>query len=172
MRTHEKLKWKDIKKKVKNMQGQRPKSEHCVKNAVQRMATSGQKGVAITSYKNCGRQRKLTELEAQKVIDYVRKWRKKLFCTCLHIKRELKLDVGVKTIARTLNRRGYYWRKVPNKGPLSDDHLQKRKEFVEKHLNHSPAWWVDNMHLVIDGVTLTKAPKKLSSRHCLQKPNL
>ena len=119
------------------------------------------------------------------VVDYVRLWRKKLFCTCPHIKRELKLDCSVTTIARTLNRllflfcfclappsfcksfpnrHDYHWRQVSHKSPLSVEHLQKRKEFVEKHLHHRPAWWVGNMHLVFDGVTLTKAPKKLSSR--------
>ena len=35
---------------------------------------------------------------------------------------------------------------------------------MDKHLHHRPGWWVENMHLVFDGVTLTKAPKKLSSR--------
>ena len=35
---------------------------------------------------------------------------------------------------------------------------------MDKHLHHRPAWWVENMHLVFDGVTLTKAPRKLSSR--------
>ena len=28
------------------------------------------------------------------VVDYVQKWRRKLFCTCDHIKKELKLDVS------------------------------------------------------------------------------
>ena len=104
MRTQQKLKWKDVLAKVKNIEGKRPKSEHCVKNAVQRVVASGKKGVAITNYKNCGRHKKLSQKEAKMVVDYVRLWRKKLFCTCPHIKRELKLDCSVTTIARTLNR--------------------------------------------------------------------
>ena len=50
MRMVQKEKWKDIQSKVKNMEGKRPKSEHCVKNAVQRVNASGKKGVAMTNY--------------------------------------------------------------------------------------------------------------------------
>ena len=88
MRMAQKERWKDIQSKVKNMEGKRPKSEHCVKNAVQRVQASGKKGFANTSYKNCGCKRKLTPGEEKLVVDYVKKWRRKLFCTCLHIKRE------------------------------------------------------------------------------------
>ena len=104
MRAHEKLKWSVIQARAKNMEGTRPKSEHCVKNAVRRVAASGKKGVATTNYKNCGRKKKLTKQEEKMVIGFVRKWRRKLFCTCLHIKRELKPDVSAVTVGRTLNR--------------------------------------------------------------------
>ena len=164
MRLVQRAKWKDIQGKVKNMQGKRPKSQHAVKNAVQRVQASGKKGVAVTNYKNCGCKRSLTPEEEKKVADYVQKWRKKLFCTCNHIKKELKLDVGRMTIVRTLKRAGYHWRQVPKKSPIKEEHLKIRKVFVDKHLHHRPAWWVENMHLVFDGVTLTKAPRKLSSR--------
>lgn len=164
MRVVQKKKWKDIQGKVKNMEGKRPKSQHCVKNAVQRVQASGKKGVAMTNYKNCGRKRKLTPEEEKKVVGYVHQWRTKLFCTCDHIKKELELDVGRLTILRTLGRHGYQWRQVPKKSPIKPEHIQMRKEWVDKHLRHRPAWWVDNMHLVFDGVTLTKAPRKLSAR--------
>ena len=108
MRMVQKEKWKDIQSKVKNMEGKRPKSEHCVKNAVQRVQASGRKGVALTNYKNCGRKRKLTPEQEKMVVDYVQKWRKKLFCTCQHIKKELKLDVDRLTILRTLARHDYH----------------------------------------------------------------
>ena len=60
MRMVQKEKWKDIQSKVKNMEGKRPKSEHCVKNAVQRVHASGKKGVAMSTNKNCGRKKALT----------------------------------------------------------------------------------------------------------------
>ena len=164
MRVVQKAKWKDIQSKVKNMEGKRPQSEHCVMNAVQRVQASGRKGVAVTFYKNCGRKRKLTPQEEKNVVEYVQKWRRKLFCTCEHIKKELKLDVSRLTVLRTLGRHGYQWRQVPKKSPIKTEHLQMRKEWVDKHLGHRPAWWVENMHLVFDGVTLTKAPRKLSAR--------
>ena len=87
-RVKEKMKWNDIKKKVKNLQGKTPKSEHCVKNAVQRVTAAGKKGVAKTNYKNCGRKKALTPEEAKKVVDFVKSWRKKVFCTCRHIRGE------------------------------------------------------------------------------------
>ena len=36
--------------------------------------------------------------------------------------------------------------------------------FVEAHINHAPAWWRRNIGLVLDGVTLTRAPKPLSGK--------
>ena len=79
MRVVQKANWKDIQSKVKNMEGKIPKSEHCEKNVVQRVQVSGRKGVAMTKYKNCGRKRKLTPEEEENVVEYVQKWRRKLF---------------------------------------------------------------------------------------------
>ena len=141
MRVVQHAKWKDIRSKVKNMEGKTPKSEHCVKNAVQRAKASGRKGVAMTNYKNCGRKRKLSLQEEKNVVEYVRKWRRKLFCTCQHIKKELKLDVGRLTILRILGRHDYHWRHVPRKSPIKPEHLQMKKEFVDKHLHHRSARW-------------------------------
>ena len=50
------------------------------------------------------------------------------------------------------NRAKFHWRQVPKKQPLSEAQLKKRKEFVDKHIDYSPEWWVNNMDLVIDGV--------------------
>ena len=35
---------------------------------------------------------------------------------------------------------------------------------VEKYGDHTPEWWVANMDLIFDGVTLTKAPQCCSNR--------
>ena len=159
-----KMKWGEIQKKVRDLQGKTPESDHCVRNAIRRAAAAGKKGVAKTNYKNCGRKKALTPEEEKKVVDFVRTWRKKVFCTCRHIRGELKLAVSLSTIGRALNRHGYYWRAVPKKTPLSEDQLKKRKQFVDQYGHHSPEWWVDNIDLVFDGVTLTKAPQSLSKR--------
>ena len=94
----------------------------------------------------------------------MQKWRRKLFYICKHIKQELKLNVGRMTVLRTLGRHGYHWRQVPKKSPFKPEHLQMRNDRVDKQLRHRPDWWVENKHLVFDGVTLTKAPRKLSER--------
>ena len=44
---------------------------------------------------------------------------------------------------------------------LSEKELQQRKDWVNKYVDKSPAWWQENMNLVLDGVTLTMPPKTL-----------
>ena len=65
---------------------------------------------------------------------------------------------------RTLNKHGLYWRPVARKSPLSAEQLAARKVFVEKYGGHTSQWWLRNVGLVFDGVTLTKAPRTLSGR--------
>ena len=171
MRKEAKWKWKDIRRKVKTVEGKTPKSEHAVKNAVKRIMNTKAAGTPTTGYKNCGRRYgpdggkyKLTEKQRNEVVKFVKAWRNKRFCTCRYIKQELKLDCTLRTIARVLNRAKFYWRPVAKKSPLKPAHLQLRKQFVDKYLHHSSSWWQENMHLVFDGVTLTKAPKNLDTR--------
>lgn len=171
MRKVQKKKWKDIRLLVKTIQGKRPQSEHAVKNAVGRVDHAGPAGIATTKYKNCGRRygedgRKylLTEKQERDVVAFVKKWRNKRFCTCKYIKRELKLEATPRTIARALNRNKFHWCQVSSKSPLTSKQLKQRKAWVLRFLEKSPAWWVQNMHLVFDGLTLTKAPKSLDLR--------
>lgn len=165
------MKWKEIRKKVKTVEGKAPQSEHAVRNAVERVARTPRRGIPTTNYKNSGRRYgpdgrrcMISEKDVKALVQFVKQWRNKRFCTCRYIKQELKLDCTLRTVARTLNRNGFYWRQVARKSPLSPKHLQMRKDFVRKHLHHSPGWWQENMHLVLDGVTLTKAPKSLDAR--------
>jgi len=71
------------------------------------------------SYKNCDRKRVLTAEDEAAVIDFVKKWRGKRFCTCRYIAQSLKLRVGRKAISRVLNRHVYVWRPVPKIRGLS-----------------------------------------------------
>ena len=111
-----------------------------------------------------GEKNKLTKAQEEQVVAFVKKWRHKFFCTGPYIKLELKLEASVRTIRRTLNRHGFYWRAVAKKTPLTPPQLAERKAFVTKHLNHTPGWWQEQMSLVLDGVTLTKAPQSLTGR--------
>ena len=86
MRKKQKMKWKDIKKQVKTIEGKRPASEHAVKNAVTRMDTAGARGVATTKYENCGRRYgkdggkyMLTPQQTKQVVEFVKQRRKKGF---------------------------------------------------------------------------------------------
>ena len=165
------MKWKDIQKKVKNIQGKRPDSDHCVRNAVGRVEAAGSKQLPTTKYKNSGRRygsdggKYLLSAKQQKdVVEFVKKWRSKRFCTCKYIKREMKLDATPRTIARALNRADFHWRQVVKKSPLTKKQLQQRRVWVNTYIKKDEQWWRQNMHLIFDGVTLTKAPKSLDSR--------
>ena len=156
-------KWHEIRAEVRNVQRKVP-SFKAVRNAVERVRRAGKRGLPQTAYGNCGRQRALTDAQERAVVAFVKKWRAKRFCTCQYITKELKLDVTAQTVANVLNRHGYYWRRVSKVTPLETKHIAKRKAFVLKYGKHTSAWWKKHMSLVIDGVTLTKAPAGLSGR--------
>ena len=171
LRKKQKMKWEDIQKEVKTMEGKRPKSDKPVRNAVTRVSTAGATGVAMTKYHNCGRRYGedggkylITPRQEKEVVNFVKMWRNKRFCTCRYIKQELKLEATPRTIARALNRHGYHWCQVSKKMPLTPKQLEQRKKWVNRFLHKSPTWWTQNIHLTFDGVTLTKAPKSLDLR--------
>ena len=127
------MKWEDIQKEVKTMEGKRPKSDKPVRNAVTRVSTAGAKGIAMTMYHNCGRRYGedggkylITPRQEKEVVNFVMMWRKMRFCTCKYIRRELKLEATPRTIARALNRNGYHWCQVSKKMPLTPKQLEQR----------------------------------------------
>ena len=165
LRKKQKMKWEDIQKEVKTMEGKRPKSDKPVRNAVTRVSTAGATGVAMTKYHNCGRRYGedggkylITPRQEKEVVNFVKMWRNKRFCTCRYIKQELKLEATPRTIARALNRNGYHWCQVSKKMPLTPKQLEQRKKWVNRFLHKSPTWWTQNIHLTFDGVTLAKPP--------------
>lgn len=109
-------------------------------------------------------KRILKAAQVKAIVDFVKKWRFKRFCTCRYIRTELKLKVGVRTIQRILNTAGYHWTRVPKQTRFNKESLRTREEFVDKYGNKDAAWWEANMNLVLDGVTLTVPPKPLTGR--------
>ena len=97
-------------------------------------------GVAHTNYKNCGRKKSLTPEQAKQVVDFVKQWRSKVFCTCRHIRAELKLKVSLTTISRTLNRHisfsvGVAHTQCKNCGrkkSLTPEHAEQVVDFVKQ----------------------------------------
>ncbi len=164
----------DVRGEVRNLQGNNP-GKTCVHTAVKRVAETLEKPTGSllpeTKYKNCGRHKTLGEKQKLAVVGYVERWRGKRFCTCRFIKKELKLDASRQTITRCLNEFGYFWRPVPKKQRLDEKHLKARKEFHDKYGGKSADWWVSNMNVVLDGVTLTMVPAGLSKRekHAAQR---
>ena len=155
---------RDVCCEVVNMLGQKP-SYKAVWRAIQGVkAVQGSHAIPQTKYANCGRKKKLTPEQEKAVVDFVKAWRNKRFCTCNYIRATMKLKVSKRTVSNTLNRHGYFWRPLPKVRGLSAPELAKRKLWVDMYLEKTPAWWQEHMGLVLDGVTLTMAPKPLSGR--------
>ena len=149
---------------VVNIAGLRP-SVKAVWNAIQMVDRSRDTGgVPRTKYGNSGRPSLLSPEQERAVMSFVKEHRNKRFCCCRYIRTVLKLKCTKRTIARVLNRNGYHWRTVPKVRGFSDDELQKRKDWVEQYVGKKPEWWQNHMNLVIDGVTLTMAPRPLDKR--------
>ena len=163
------LSWKEVRNQVHTVSGDRPR-RHAVHDAVARVdaqqhqAHFRRTGIADLAYQNCGRKPVLTPAQKVAVVTFVKKWRSKRFCTAAYITRELRLTCSKRTVHRVLNEAGYHWRPVARRSKLTEDQLKARKVFVDAHLDKPAAWWRQNFGLVLDGVTLTKAPKPLSKR--------
>jgi len=154
----------EVRSEVVKLQGQKP-SKKAFENAVKRVDMMRPGDVVPKSgYDKCGRKPAFTQQQQDAVVAFVKKWRNKRFCTCAYIKTTMKLQVTKRTIANVLNRHGFFWRPVPKKHGLSSEDLAKRKAFVDKYNNHSATRWERNLNLVLDGVTLTMAPKPLNAR--------
>ena len=127
--------------------------------------------VPTTRYHNCGRTAVLFEEDGLAVLEFVQKWRHKRFCTCRYIKHTLKLHAPRRTINRHLNANGLFWKKVPKFQKLSAEQLRQRRAWVEKYASRTPQWWQEHLHMVLDGVTLTMAPKPRNGRekHAAQR---
>ena len=169
LRKKMKLQWKDVRDQVHTAGGGRP-GRHALEDAVARVDTQQcqaafqRTGIASLAYQNCGRKPVLTPAQKSAVVDFVKRWRSKRFCTAAYIARELRLTCSKRTVHRVLNEAGYHWRPVAKKSKLTDGQLKVRKDFVDAHIGKTAAWWRQHMGLVLDGVTLTKAPRPLSMR--------
>jgi hypothetical protein len=178
MRVKQKMSWPEITEECVNLSGQ-PAGDKAVRDAVERLRKARGKGhVGKSRYKNCGRRwgkdgekYKLSKEQANKLAVFVRKWRHKRFCTCVYMVREMKLKCSARTVARALKRKGFFWKPVSKKTPLTPGQLAQRRVWVDKYIDHMPTWWTRSMALVIDGVTLTKAPQSLTGRqkHAAQR---
>ena len=157
----------DVCSEVHNLKGQ-PPSKKSVWSSVQRMDEVMRNPSAgllpETRYRNCGRKGALGDKEKLAIVDFVTKWRGKRFCTCNYIKKELQLNASRQTIVRALNEFGFIWKRVPKKSRLDEKQLKSRQEFWESYGAKTADWWVENLNVVLDGVTLTTAPKGLSNR--------
>ena len=169
LRKKDGLPWQVVRLQVCTMSGTQP-GRMAVEDAVRRIEAQRQTskfkrtGVASLRYAKCGRKPLLSPEQKKAVVAFVRRWRHKRFCTANYIIRELKLCCKKKTVHRVLNDAGYYWRPVARKGKLSEAQLKQRKAFVDAYISRSAAWWRQHMGLVLDGVTLTRAPKPLNAK--------
>ena len=101
------MSWPEIAKRVVNLRGDQP-GQHAVRNAVERVQSQSSAVVAEGRYANCGRKSEISEEQGKEIVAFVKMWRHKRFCTCNYIRRELKLKVSTRTVARLLNSYGLF----------------------------------------------------------------
>ena len=169
LRMQEGLPWKVVRLQVRTMSGAHPgkmAAEDAVSRVDAQRSTSKfrKTGIASSGYARCGCAPLLSPEQKKAVVAFVKRWRNKRFCTANYIIQELKLSCKKKTVHRVLNDAGYHWRPVAKKGKLSEAQLKQRQAFVDAHLKKPAAWWRKHMGLVLDGVTLTRAPKPFSGK--------
>ena len=171
LRTEEERPWHEVQAATTTVDGQTPKM-HALRNAVDRVAAQQHDDVpGQTAYANCGRKPTITPEQIQEAVRFVRAWRHKRFCTCRYIINELRLPIKRRQLAKILNDHGFFWKRIPRTLRLTAPELAKRKVWVDRYHAHSAAWWAANTNLVLDGVTLTTAPRSLTGqqKHAAQR---
>ena len=142
---------------VLNLCGQ-PPGKHALWSAIRRVKQMSHADLLPTSnYAKCGRKQILSNAQQQSIVQFVKAWRHKRFCTARYIREELRLKASQRTICRVLNAHGYHWKPVPRIEGFSKLQLSKRKAFVDKYISRPVSWWQAHMSMVLDGVTLTMA---------------
>ena len=168
LRQVQKLPWRTVREQVRAVNGDRP-NRYALERAVRRIQTQRhtaafrRTGTAVTAYGNCGRTPVLTPQQKSAIVAFVKQWHSKRFCTAAYIVQELRLGCCKKTVIRTLNAAGYHWCPVSKRGKLTDTQLAERKAFVDAHIDKAASWWCQQFGLVLDGVTLAKAPRPMVS---------
>ena len=156
---------------IVNLHGASP-GRHALWAAIQRVKRMSDVDLLpLSKYDKCGRTQSLDAKQQKSIVHFVKTWRHKRFCTARYIKKELRLKASPRTICRVLNAHGYHWKLVPRIQGFSSEQLSKRKAFVDKYISRPASWWRDHMSMVLDGVTLTMAPKPLNGRqkHAAQR---
>ena len=117
LRVQQGLPWKAVRSLVRTASNEAP-GQDALEDAVARVDEQRctpefkKSGVAKSGYANCGRTPTLTPAQRKAVVDFVKRWRNKRFCTANYIIQELRLRCKKKTVHRVLNAAGYHWRPV------------------------------------------------------------
>ena len=107
LRHVQKLPWLAIQERVRTCSGARPR-RHALADAVRRIsdqchsAAFRRTGVATTAYARCGRKQLLDTQQRSAIVEFVKCWHSKRFCTAAYIVQELKLTCSKKTVIRAL----------------------------------------------------------------------
>jgi len=124
LRVQQGLPWKAVRLLVRTVSNKAP-GQDALEDAValvdarQHTPEFKKSGIAKTSYANCGRASMLTPAQKKAIVDCVKRWRDKRFCTANYIIQELKLTCKKQTAHRVMNAAGYHWRPVVKKGKLT-----------------------------------------------------
>ena len=154
---NKKMPWKDIAKRVVNLQGEEP-SEWVLSKVYREF--NRKLGRCVYHYKNSGRKKwKVTQAVEKFLIKRLLQLRKECVCTSTLLARDLArakaVEVECSIIRKVLKRNGYQWRPRAQKPKYSDDAMRRRLDFAKCKRK---------LGLAIDGVVLTIPPSKTIER--------
>ena len=166
LRDVRKMKWDDICKKVKNLEGKQP----CLSVVQQAYRTFNRRaGRREYKYKNCGRKtKKATPEVTQFLVRRLKELRKKCVCTSTTLKRELitakGVDLEASYIRRILTRAGYRWLPKAQKRKYSKELAAERLRFAKAVVRLTKAELDEKLSFSMDGVVLALPPSDPTDR--------
>jgi len=155
-----KLAWKDIAKKVRNLQKKKPKPRTCANYYKKFNRRAGRRK---SNYEKCGRKAyKLTKEAEQFLVKRLKELRRVGPCTSITLQRELarekKVKVGADYIRKVLTKRGYRWLPRRQKRVYSRKQRKSRVAFAERVLRMSTAELRKKFSMAMDGTVIPLPP--------------
>ena len=166
LREVRKLKWEDIAKQVKNLQGENPLPRLCANYYHE---FSRRLGRRRARYDRCGNKpSKVTPQVEQFLVKQLKVLRRTCVCTSTTLQQVLAQDMGVKLtdryVRKLLQKKGYRWLPRRQKRVYSTIQKAERLKFAKHVVSLSKAQLREKLSLAMDGVVLGIPPADPTDR--------
>ena len=166
LREVRKLKWEDIAKQVKNLQGENPLPRLCANYYHE---FSRRLGRRRARYDRCGNKpSKVTPQVEQFLVKQLKALRRTCVCTSTTLQQVLARDMGVKLtdryVRKLLQKKGYRWLPRRQKRVYSTIQKAERLKFAKHVVSLSKAQLREKLSLAMDGVVLGIPPADPTDR--------